>query len=360
MTLSTTYCFLFAELLVGDRDARLTVLDPDDGTVQLHPRPEPLRERVGQPLVSALQPIDLRRGGGHATQMQDGRVPEPVERRGVGASQEAQRGLRGAGLPVDLDELRIVQVVVADAERLVLVGELSEIGLDVERYQIPPRALGQIPDLALVEPEPPEHCRIVKHLLGVEAPVDSPQHVVASGVGENREIQLLRVLPKALVPRLSDVLGSTVDVQAIGEPVADGEHVPAVTPGGVQDHNLMTPLHELVATAEPGDACTGDDHLLSGARTGGPGSRSCGAIPARRVERGGRNRGGGELHRLAARETGSRLRPGWLLTLWNRTWPGHGDCPFCVRRIVDEVLCRTIVSCPRSRGCDPSSEPWSV
>jgi hypothetical protein len=54
-----------------------------------------------------------------------------------------------------------------------------------------------------------------------------PQQVFAAGVIQVRQLELLHVLPVALVARLCEVLGAAVDVQAVIEPIAMGVDVPA-------------------------------------------------------------------------------------------------------------------------------------
>ena len=246
-------------------------------------------------------------------------MPQHVQRRAVVVAEVADRRLRPAVLHEQLVERQLVEAVEADAERLVLVVERVEVRRVEEGRELPPRLAGEEVDLALLEAERAENLRVGQLLLGAQLAVDEAQDVLTTRVRQGGEAQLLHVAVEDLVARLREVLRAPVDVQAVGERVAERAHVAAGVAGGLEHGHVVASLHQLVRAREPGDAAAGDDHALRPSGRGtdglGLGLGDGGRVPGARWSGHHRRRGRrcGDLQCVTARHAVSFLRHGHLV-----------------------------------------------
>ena len=155
-------------------------------------------------------------------------MPDGLQRRPLPAD-EAERARRRAVLLEQLGGRQRVERVQPGVERPVLVAEAVEIGLVVQRRQIPERMLGEIPHLTLIEAEAGQHLRIGQHLLGVEPTADPAQHLLAPRIVAVREVELADVGPVALIARLRELLGPRIRIQPVVQTGTEREHVAAGT-----------------------------------------------------------------------------------------------------------------------------------
>ena len=212
-------------------------------------------------------------------------MPHGLQRR-PSAADEAERPRRCAVLLEQLGGRQRVERVQPGVEGTVLVAEAVEIGLVVQRRQIPEGMIGEIPYLSLIEAEAGQHLRIGQHLLGMEPAADPAQHVLAPRIVAVRQVELADVRPVALVARLRELLGPGIRIQPVVEAGAEREHVAACAIGRLEHRHLVPAAHELPRTAQATDSRARDDHAL---RT---------RLRPQRNER-----GGGQLQRLATRES---------------------------------------------------------
>ena len=98
----------------------------------------------------------------------------------------------------------------------------------VERRQIPERMRRKVVELALVEAEAAEHLRIGQHLLGVQAAVDPAQHVLATRIVAIRQVELADVAPVSLVAGLRELLGASIGVETVRQPLRNVKTWPPV------------------------------------------------------------------------------------------------------------------------------------
>src|SRR5215472_7470585 len=95
-----------------------------------------------------------------------------MEGGGMLAANETDRGGRGVLAPEQVGHRDLVQIVEADAEGLILIGEGIEVGPVKEQGQVRPGIAGEEVGLAVVEAEAVQNLKVGEHLLGVKLVVE--------------------------------------------------------------------------------------------------------------------------------------------------------------------------------------------
>lgn len=258
---------LLVELPIADPDAASVVLDAGDGGVEVNTLSQPVRERVRQFLVPALEPVDHRRSQRHASSLQNSGMPNHVQGRAL-VPDELDGRSRGAVLLQNVVERNAVQAVQTRVEGLVFVGETVEIGIQIKRGEVPPGMFLEVFDLFLIESEAGENLRVSEIGVREALSIDEVNHVLAVRVIEGREVELPYVAPIEVVSGLGEMLRAHVRIKPIGEGIVDRSHMAAGAPGGLEEHYIVAAHHQFVGAAQPSDTATRHHHSVRISRFG--------------------------------------------------------------------------------------------
>src|SRR5437588_8905851 len=137
-------------------------------------------------------------------------------------------------------------MVYAGVERAVLVGEFVEVGIEVERRQLPPSVTRKELNFSLVKAERLEHIWTLQVVLRIHFSLQHAKHPVPARVGKCSEVEFLNVLPITVIARLGEVFGAGIHVKPVGEALAYGADVASGALRRLEDGHGVPSSHQFV------------------------------------------------------------------------------------------------------------------
>src|SRR6185312_10168035 len=242
-------------LTILNRDPILILLDRHNGVRELYSRTEPSREDNGELLVAALQPKDLAFRRRDAARLHRCEPPYTVERADVLPSQVVNGRLRCALSFIDSGNRYLVEVIQSGAKRMVGVGKFHHVRFQIETLKFVPWVPGEKLDLAAIKTQTRERLGVGQHSIGVKLAANHSQIIVVVrepgtfciGIRNCRNIELFRVGEESFITGFGDVVRAKISVKPIRQAIAAGEHMTGISSRSLEDGDVDTRLHQLIA-----------------------------------------------------------------------------------------------------------------
>ena len=156
----------------------------------------------------------------------------------------------------------LIEFVETGIEGTILVGEVVHIRRKVQRGKLGKRMLPEVVGLATVQAKRLEHLSIGQHFGRVHAAADPSQQVLPARIVHVGQVELANVAPVPFVARLSKVLGTSVCIERIVEPIAKRHDVAAGPSRGFDDRDVVSSTHQFPRATQPADTRPRDDDFL--------------------------------------------------------------------------------------------------
>src|SRR5690242_4769400 len=91
-----------------------------------------------------------------------------------------------------------------------------------------------------------EHFWILQVVLGIHLSLYHAQHAIPARVGKSRQVELLDVLPVAVIAWLGEVFCSRIDIESVGKSFANSVNVAPCPRRSLEHNNVMSALHQFV------------------------------------------------------------------------------------------------------------------